>query len=511
MNILILASSTKQSTSTNFLVAAAQKRGHTVTVWSYLEMYFWVNSIGGHHRLYHKGKRLHRGDFDVVIPRIGKELTYGVEILEIIIHYLKIPSIIPSEALSLVTNKWHTFSRLAQHGILMPKTVKIHRSPHDLPHIVKWLGGYPLILKSETGSQGKGVMVLETPTTAKMLIEEKVRERVIFILQQFVNTSNDKRKQDIRVWVINGKVIGAYIRHSGEDGDPRTNYSINKMGQPVEITENEKSVSLKTAKAVGLQVAAIDLARCISTGQTYVFEVNGNGSLKGFSKVTQIPLADHIIDYAEKVGQEKINLPQPTSVFIENIPMPFEDINEGNTELISSRITPSLKQYLQDYAKTHDYENLSACIKALLYNSSAYFNQNEALRQELVENKGRLKTLQTLIYKDKEEFEDSLQTLQTINQQQEVENQDLKGRLKTLQATVNKGEQRFQGLAKRQSKSLYMGDHFKQFQDLSAGLQREFGDALPLLLALYWQEIQANYTFMPNLNNFVKHLNPVKL
>lgn len=483
MNILILASTTKQNTSTKKLVEAIEQRGHTATILSYLNMHLWFNNKGGHHRVYHNGKRIHRGDFDVIIPRIGKDLRKGVEILTMLVYYLGMKSIITPEALSLVTNKWHTFSRLAQYGITMPKTVKIDKAPNDLHEMVKWLGGYPIILKGETGSQGKGVVVLETATTAKMVVEDKVNEGTPFTLQQFVNTSSTNRKRDIRVWVIDGKVIGAYTRFSGEDGDPRTNYSINKQGEPIELTEQEKNIAIKTAQAVGLQVAAIDLARCIDTANTYVFEVNGNGSLKGFTKVTGIPLADHIIQYAEKVAQGIVNQPLELPTFKESMEAHFEDMGEGNTETVACRITPSAKEYLQAFAAQHGYENISACMKSLLYNGSRYFTQNELLQKQI------------------EDLTSTIEKQAVTIQQNKAEIERLQGGLKSYKTAHSKQKREIQRLTNRQAQSFYMGDHHTQFEELTAKLQSEFGEELPTLLVKYHADTKG--FLMPKLSKYI--------
>ncbi len=492
MKILILASTTKRGTSTTKLEEEAKQRGHTVTVLSYLDMHLWFNNKGGHHRVFHNGKRIHRGDFDVIIPRIGKDLRKGVEILTMLVYYLGMKSIITPEALSLVTNKWHTFSRLAQYGIMMPKTIKIDKAPYDLSEMVKWLGGYPIILKGETGSQGKGVVILETETTAKMVVEDKVNNGISFTLQQFVNTSKTNRKRDIRVWVIDGKVIGAYTRFSGEDGDPRTNYSINKLGKPTELTEQERNIALKTAQAVGLQVAAIDLARCIDTAKTYVFEVNGNGSLKGFSKVTEIPLAKHIIDYTEKVAQGIVNQPLELPTFAESMEAHFEGLGEGNTETVACRITPTAKEYLHTFAEQHGYENISACMKSLLYNGSRYFAQNQ------------------LLQKQREDLTSTIEKQAVTIQEQKAEIQRLKRSLNSYKTAHSKQKREIQRLTKRQEQSFYMGDHHTQFEELIAELQWEYGETLPLVLAAYVLEVQSEYVWKPNINKIVKRLKLVE-
>ena len=141
-------------------------------------------------------------------------------------------------------------------------------------------------------------------------------------------------------------VLSTYKRFSGKDGDIRTNYTINKLGETVELTLKEKEIAIKTAKVIGLEVAAIDLARCVKTGKVFVYEVNGNGSLKGFTTVTEINLAERIISFAEKKATEPKTSEEKTFDPVLVAPSPMIDDGENCLKEIVSFRYPSIQPHL---------------------------------------------------------------------------------------------------------------------------------------------------------------------
>ena len=72
------------------------------------------------------------------------------------------------------------------------------------------------------------------------------------------------------------------------------------------ITLHERKIAKKAAKAMGLNVAGVDILR--SSEGPKVLEVNSSPGLQGIESVNNVNVASLIIDYLEKrLGLSKIS------------------------------------------------------------------------------------------------------------------------------------------------------------------------------------------------------------
>jgi ribosomal protein S6--L-glutamate ligase len=66
----------------------------------------------------------------------------------------------------------------------------------------------------------------------------------------------------------------------------------------VQLSQLERSTALKAARAMGLNVAGVDLLR--SNHGPLVMEVNSSPGLEGIEKTTGVDVAKSIIEFMEK-------------------------------------------------------------------------------------------------------------------------------------------------------------------------------------------------------------------
>ena len=66
----------------------------------------------------------------------------------------------------------------------------------------------------------------------------------------------------------------------------------------VQLSQLERSTALKAARAMGLNVAGVDLLR--SNRGPVVMEVNSSPGLEGIEKTTGVDVAKSIIEFIEK-------------------------------------------------------------------------------------------------------------------------------------------------------------------------------------------------------------------
>lgn len=292
MNIAILSKGFANY-STKRLKEEAEKRGHKVRLINYAKCYVTLES--GMPEVRYRGEELH--NIDAVIPRVAASLTkYGSSI----VRQFEMQNIFTTtSSISLVRSrdKLRSLQILSKAGIGIPKTV-FARETADLNDVLDQVGGAPVIIKVAKGTHGNGVVLAETKKAAIAVMQAFYVEGVNFLVQEFIDESAG---QDIRAFVVNGKVVASMRRQSLDD-DFRSNLHRGGTGSPIKLTEEERKVAQRAARAMGLAICGVDLMR--SDRGPLVIEVNCSPGF-GIEKVTDIDVAAPIIDYIEQHAQAR--------------------------------------------------------------------------------------------------------------------------------------------------------------------------------------------------------------
>jgi ribosomal protein S6--L-glutamate ligase len=111
----------------------------------------------------------------------------------------------------------------------------------------------------------------------------------MFLWQKFLPT-----RWDIRVIVIDGKVIGA-MKRSAVGKEFRSNYSLGGAVERWELSESDRNLAEKVAKVAGLDYCGVDIMKD-EKGQSYVLEVNRQCQFQGFERSTGINVAGKVIE-----------------------------------------------------------------------------------------------------------------------------------------------------------------------------------------------------------------------
>jgi ribosomal protein S6--L-glutamate ligase len=271
------------------IVEAAEARGHTIEVVNTLRCYMNITS----HRpeLHYNGARLE--GFDAVIPRIGASVTYyGLAVLRQF-EMMGVWPLNESVAIGRSRDKLRSMQLLARAGIGLPVTAFAH-DPKQTAEVLKLVGGAPVIIKLIEGTQGIGVVLGETESSAKSVIEAFRGANVNILVQEFIREAN---ATDIRAFVVGGKVVAAMQRKGAED-DFRSNLHRGGVASSVKITPEERATALRAAKIMGLNVCGVDMLR--SNHGPVVMEVNSSPGLEGIEKATGVDLAGALIAFLEK-------------------------------------------------------------------------------------------------------------------------------------------------------------------------------------------------------------------
>lgn len=287
MKIAILSNGPANYT-TRRLKEEAQKRGHEVEVVKYGDAYTAIEKNNADVR-YH-GETLER--FDAIIPRIAQSYTrYGTAIVR---QFEAQGSFTTAGSLAInrSRDKLRAYQVLARAGVGIPKTV-FARESASFDDIVNLAGGAPLIIKVARGTHGNGVVLAENAKAAKAVMQAFYVEGVDFLVQEFIAESAGT---DIRALVVGGRVV-ASIKRQSLDGDFRSNTHQGGEGVAVKLTDEERKMAIKAAKAMSLAVCGVDMIR--SKEGPLVLEVNSSASIMTPEKITGRNVAEKIIEYIE--------------------------------------------------------------------------------------------------------------------------------------------------------------------------------------------------------------------
>lgn len=288
MKICILSRNPKIY-STHRLVKAAISRGHKVRVINPLRCY--MNITSAKPMVHYRDESL--DDFNVVIPRIGASITYyGTAILRQF-EMMGVYSLNESTSITRSRDKLRCFQILSRSGIGLPTTSYAH-STRMTEKIIKMVGDAPCVIKLIEGTQGKGVILADTYKAAESVIDGFRQMKAHFLVQEFIKES---KGQDIRAFVIGDKVVASMMR-TAKEGEFRSNLHRGGTAKPVDISPEEAAMAVNAAKALGLNVAGVDLLR--SDRGPLILEVNSSPGLQGIETSTGMDIASLIIEHIEK-------------------------------------------------------------------------------------------------------------------------------------------------------------------------------------------------------------------
>jgi len=275
--------------STRRLREAAEARGHEVRVIDYMGCSMTVAS--GSPGLLYRGEPL--APLDAVVPRIGVSQTYYGTAVVRQFEIMGVCCLNGSQAIARSRDKLRCLQILAREGLGLPVTGFAH-SPEDAKGLVGALGGPPLVVKLVEGTQGMGVVLAGNEETAGAVIEAFRGREVDILVQEFIEEAGGV---DVRALVVGGEVAAAMARQA-PPGEFRSNLHQGGEARQVRLSDDEREAALRAARAVGLNVAGVDLLR--SDRGPLVLEVNSSPGLEGIEKVSGVDVAGAVIRFLER-------------------------------------------------------------------------------------------------------------------------------------------------------------------------------------------------------------------
>lgn len=281
--------------STQRLKEAALERGHEIAVVDYLRCYMEISA--------RTPKVLFRGEEvrpDAVIPRIGATYTFYGAAVVLQFEMAGVFTLNDSQAISRSRDKLRSLQLLSRAGVGLPTTSFAH-STQDIDGLLEVVGGTPIVVKLLEGTQGLGVVLAETRKAAESVISAFRQLDANILVQQYIK---EARGADIRAFVVGGKVVAAMKRQAAP-GEFRSNLHRGGAAEAIKLTPAERATAVRAAKAMGLNVAGVDMLQ--SDSGPMVLEVNSSPGLEGIEVASGVDIADAIIEFIEDNADELSN------------------------------------------------------------------------------------------------------------------------------------------------------------------------------------------------------------
>lgn len=249
---------------------------------------------------------LQRGCGGIFIPGFEERLPDGVFVRGVpggtleqvvlrldVLHALRaagIPVYNEGRAIERTVDKGMTTFLLARAGLPTPPTCVTETPEHARAFLLReTAAGHEVVAKPLFGSQGVGLKRL----TAGMEIPDPAECNNVWYLQRYVETGPANAGwHDWRVFVVGGVAVAAMVR--------RGTSWVNNVAQggrceAADLEHELERLALGACRAVGVDYAGVDLVRG-DEGRLQVLEVNSVPAWKGLQTVTEVDIAERLVD-----------------------------------------------------------------------------------------------------------------------------------------------------------------------------------------------------------------------
>jgi|TARA_Y100000034_G_C6872919_1_gene398795 ribosomal protein S6--L-glutamate ligase len=202
------------------------------------------------------------------------------------------------ECVETCSDKYRTYVRLSDFGITQPKTILIPNQ-YNIEKAIDTLDKkYPIILKTLKGSKGVGVMYIESERSLAAVIQLLYQqdEYADLLIQEYIKTD-----YDVRVMVLDGKVLGA-MRRDVATGDFRSNFSRGGKPSKFKLTDLEEEQTILAAKAVNGLWTAVDFIPSKDRKKLppYILEVNYSPGTEGIEETLKKNIVKEVLQHFRK-------------------------------------------------------------------------------------------------------------------------------------------------------------------------------------------------------------------
>ena len=165
-------------------------------------------------------------------------------------------------------NKLTTALLFEKFGLPMPKTAFISNE-NNIKSGLDMIGGkFPIILKTLTGTQGVGVIKIESYEGLVATVQAMWKLKAELLIQEYMPSDFD-----IRTFVVDNKIF-ASTKRTHSSFDFRSNTHRGAEASPYILNDEEKELVLKAARVSRAYMVGVD--HIIFKNKPYLLEINGS-------------------------------------------------------------------------------------------------------------------------------------------------------------------------------------------------------------------------------------------
>jgi ribosomal protein S6--L-glutamate ligase len=289
--------------STRRLVEAGRQRGHTMLVIDTLGVVVELGLVEEKVGLRQSSSQATMGGLaypfvrlpqvDAIVPRIGASITnYGLAVVRQF-EAAAVPTTASSLGVGSSRDKLYSLQLMTRYGLPVPRTAVLAQ-PHLYFSAVQSVGGPPVIIKLNRGTQGRGVILAPNFRTVEVVLSRLRRLKQLLLVQEFVAEAEGS---DVRVIVVGGRCVAA-MRRTASAGEYRSNLHRGGTAVSVTLSAELEQLACRAAQAHDLDVAGVDIIH--SRRGPLLLEVNSSPGLEGIEQATQADVAGAIIEHLEE-------------------------------------------------------------------------------------------------------------------------------------------------------------------------------------------------------------------
>ena len=218
-----------------------------------------------------------RGSLDEIIFRM--DLLHRLERLGMYV-------LNPPAAIERSVDKYYALTLLEEAGLPVPRTIVTESSRGALEAFHELEGD--VVVKPVFGSRGIGSTRVSDHDVAERIFRALDFNHQVLYLQEFVPHGN----HDVRIFVLGGRVL-ASMRRVADSW--KTNVSLGARPVPYDPPGSIKRLAIGAAETIGCEVAGVDILE--TDNGPLIVELNSQPGWKGLQTVTEVNIADEIVNY----------------------------------------------------------------------------------------------------------------------------------------------------------------------------------------------------------------------